>query len=56
MFLSYQANLVSQFIPLLTRLDAADALNEWTTTIGSAAFAIPPGFHEGGWLGRDILN
>ncbi|MEV6414178.1 Dyp-type peroxidase [Kribbella sp. NPDC051718] len=55
-FLSYQADLVSQFIPLLTRLDAADALNEWTTTIGSAAFAIPPGFHEGGWLGQGLLG
>jgi dye decolorizing peroxidase len=55
-FLSYQADLVSQFIPLLTRLDAADALNEWTTTIGSAGFVIPPGFREGGWLGQALLG
>ncbi|NEA32770.1 Dyp-type peroxidase [Streptomyces sp. SID13031] len=54
-FLSYQADLVSQFLPLLARLDAADALNEWTTTIGSAAFAIPPGFHEDGWLAQKLL-
>jgi dye decolorizing peroxidase len=43
-FLSYQADIASQFLPILMRLDAADALNEWTTTIGSAVFAIPPGF------------
>jgi dye decolorizing peroxidase len=55
-FLSYQANLVSQFLPLLARLDAADALNEWTTTIGSAAFVIPPGFTEGRWLGQGLLS
>lgn len=55
-FLSYQADLVSQFLPLLARLDAADALNEWTTTIGSAAFAIPPGFHPGTWLGQPLLS
>lgn len=55
-FLSYQADIVSQFVPLLTRLDAADALNEWTTTIGSAVFAIPPGFREDGWLGQSLLS
>ncbi|MEV8371731.1 Dyp-type peroxidase [Kribbella sp. NPDC056861] len=55
-FLSYQANLVSQFLPLLARLDAADALNEWTTTIGSAAFVIPPGFSKDGWLGQGLLS
>ncbi|MDX6264818.1 MAG: dye decolorizing peroxidase [Kribbellaceae bacterium] len=55
-FLSYQADLVSQFVPLLTRLNAADALNDWTTTIGSAAFAIPAGFGEDGWLGKGWLS
>jgi dye decolorizing peroxidase len=55
-FLSYQADLVSQFLPILTRLDAADALNEWTTTIGSAVFVIPPGFQPGGWLGQKLLG
>jgi dye decolorizing peroxidase len=54
-FQSYQADVAGQFLPLLTRLDAADALNEWTTTIGSAVFAIPPGWHEDGWLARDLL-
>ncbi|MFK4085711.1 Dyp-type peroxidase [Kribbella sp. NPDC020789] len=55
-FLSYQADIAGQFLPLLARLDAADALNEWTTTIGSAVFAIPPGFQAGGWLGQKLLG
>ena len=55
-FLSYQADVAGQFLPLLARLDAADALNEWTTTIGSAVFAIPPGFHEGAWLAQSLLS
>ncbi|MFI6677575.1 Dyp-type peroxidase [Kribbella sp. NPDC050470] len=55
-FLSYQADVAGQFLPLLARLDAADALNEWTTTIGSAVFALPPGFQPGGWLAQNLLG
>ncbi|WP_112236627.1 Dyp-type peroxidase [Kribbella monticola] len=55
-FLSYQADIAGQFLPLLARLDAADALNEWTTTIGSAVFAIPPGFQPNSWLGQELLG
>jgi len=55
-FLSHQADVAGQFLPLLARLDAADALNEWTTTIGSAVFALPPGFTAGGWLAQKLLG
>jgi dye decolorizing peroxidase len=55
-FLSHQADIAGQFLPLLARLDAADALNEWTTTIGSAVFAVPPGFQPGEWLGQKLLS
>ena len=30
-------------------------LNEWTTPIGSAVFAIPPGCVEGGYIGDTLL-
>lgn len=56
LFLSHQADISGQFLPLLARLDAADALNEWTTTIGSAVFAVPPGFQPGTWLGQTLLG
>ena len=36
--------------------DHHDALNEWTTAIGSAEFAVLPGFSEGGWLGQRLLE
>lgn len=36
--------------------DTPDALNEWTTTIGSAGFALPPGFTEGNWLAQSLLG
>jgi dye decolorizing peroxidase len=54
-FSSYQANVAGQFVPLQQAIDAADLLNEWTTAVGSAQFAILPGFEQGGWLGERLL-
>ena len=55
-FLSYQADLLDQFVPLQRALDQADQLNEWTTAIGSAVFAVLPGFERGSWLGEQLLT
>ncbi len=55
-FCSFQADLGAQFVPIQRRLDQGDALNEWTTAIGSAEFAVLPGFAEGGWLGDTLLS
>ena len=52
----FQADLGDQFVPIQRRLDRGDALNEWTTAIGSAEFAILPGFAEDGWLGDTLLT
>jgi dye decolorizing peroxidase len=56
LFLSFQADIARQFVPMQHRLDMHDALNEWTTATGSAVFAILPGFREGGWLGDTVLS
>ncbi len=56
LFLSYQADIARQFTPMQQRLDNADLLNEWTTAVGSAVFAVLPGFQEGGWLGETLLG
>lgn len=56
LFASYQADIARQFIPLQRRLAEADLLNEWTTPIGSAVFAIPPGCAPGGWIGDGLLG
>jgi dye decolorizing peroxidase len=55
-FASYQADVRRQFLPIQTRLAEADLLNEWTTPIGSAVFAIPPGCQPGGWIGETLLG
>lgn len=55
-FLSFQANIANQFVPIQNRLDANDALNDWTHAIGSAVFALPGGFAEGDWIGRGLFD
>ena len=55
LFASYQADVDRQFLPIQRRLAEADLLNDWTTPIGSAVFAIPPGCREGGWIGETLL-
>ncbi|WP_083448698.1 MULTISPECIES: Dyp-type peroxidase [Actinoplanes] len=55
-FASYQADTARQFLPIQRRLAEKDLLNEWTTPIGSAVFAVPPGCSEGGWIGEHLLS
>lgn len=54
-FVSYQADVARQFVPLQRRLDELDLLSAWTTPIGSAVFAIPPGCGPGGFIGETLL-
>lgn len=54
-FVSYQADVTAQFLPIQQRLDQLDLLNQWTTPIGSAVFAVPPGAREGGFVGEDLF-
>ena len=55
-FVSFQADIDRQFTPMQQRLDDLDLLNEWTTPIGSAVFAIPPGCRDGGFIGDTLLT
>ncbi|WP_150238836.1 Dyp-type peroxidase [Nocardiopsis quinghaiensis] len=56
LFASYQADPLRQFAPVQQRLDELDLLNQWTTAVGSAVFALPPGCEEGGYVGRPLLE
>ncbi|WZH35350.1 MAG: Dyp-type peroxidase [Microbacterium enclense] len=56
LFVSFQADIDRQFVPLQRRLDELDLLNRWTTPIGSAVFAVPPGCDDGGFIGEGILS
>lgn len=55
-FLAFQHSIEEIFIPVQRKLDLQDALNEWTTAIGSAVFAILPGWPEGGYPGQVLLD
>lgn len=55
-FVSYQADVERQFVPIQRRLDELDLLNEWTTPVGSAVFAVPPGCQPGGFIGDQLFT
>lgn len=56
LFAAYMANIAHQFVPVQQRLADLDLLNTWTTPIGSAVFALPPGCQPGGFIGEGLLN
>ena len=55
LFATFQADVARQFVPVQRRLAEADLLNVWTTPVGSAVFAIPPGCAETGFVGETLL-
>lgn len=55
LFVSYQADVDRQFVPIQQRLDNLDLLNQWITPIGSAVFAIPPGCSSDGYIGDTLF-
>lgn len=55
LFLAYQRDVDEGFVPVQRRLDELDLLNQWTTPVGSAVFAIPPGCQEGGFVGETLF-
>lgn len=54
-FLAFQESIPEVFTPVQQRLDQSDALNEWTTAIGSAVFAIPGGWQPGGFVAQGLF-
>lgn len=56
LFAAYAADPTGQIVPVQRRLAKLDLLNTWTTPIGSAVFAIPPGCAEGGMIGETLLG
>jgi deferrochelatase/peroxidase EfeB len=55
LFICYQRDPRKQFIPIQRRL-SRDALNHFTTHVGSAIFACPPGPQTGGYVGEGLLG
>jgi deferrochelatase/peroxidase EfeB len=56
LFLAYQKDPRTAFVPIFSRLAITDALNQFTTHTASAIFAVPPGATApGDWIGRTLL-
>lgn len=56
LFMAWQADPRTGFIPVQSRLDVGDALNQFTVAEGSALFACLPGCQPGGYVGQTIFE
>jgi deferrochelatase/peroxidase EfeB len=54
-FISFQRDILKQFIPIQQRLASSDALNEYIVHVGSAVFACLPGVASGGYIGQHLF-
>lgn len=55
-FLCYQRDPRTGFIPINASMAKLDALNQFTTHVGSAVFAVPGGAGEGGYIGQRLFE
>jgi deferrochelatase/peroxidase EfeB len=55
MFLAFQRDPRTAFVPVQTQLARHDAMSEYLVHVGSALFAVPPGTGEDGWWGSTLL-
>ena len=54
-FLAYQKDPRTGFIRVFDRMAKLDAMNQFTTHVGSALFAVPPGAKQGGFIGQPLF-
>ena len=55
-FQAYQQDPRTGFTKLFEKMSKIDMLNQFTTHVGSAVFACPPGAHPGGFLGEGLFS
>jgi len=55
LFICFNRDPRTQFIPMQQKLAAADKLNEYITHVGSGLYACLPGASEGGYIGDTLL-
>ncbi|MET7770560.1 Dyp-type peroxidase [Nocardia sp. NPDC005366] len=57
LFAAYQRDVDTQYVPVQQRLADFDALNVWTTPVGSSVFVILPGVPApGGYVGQTLFE
>jgi deferrochelatase/peroxidase EfeB len=55
LFIAFQRDPRTAFIPMLQELAAKDALNQFATHVGSGLFACPPGIAFGQFIGQSLF-
>jgi deferrochelatase/peroxidase EfeB len=55
-FIAYQRDPREGFIKMFDRMSKLDALNQFTTHVGSGMFACPPGARPGQFVGETLLR
>ncbi len=55
-FQAYQRDPRIGFIKIFDKMSKFDALNQFTTHVGSAIFACPPGAKKGGYIGAPLFE
>ena len=56
LFIAYQRDPRTGFVPLFKRLSRMDMLNQFTTHTGGGLFAIPAGVRPGEYLGQSLFE
>ena len=56
LFLAYQKDPRTGFIRIFERMSRLDALNQFTTHVGSGIFACPGGVRKGGYIGEALFD
>ena len=55
-FIAYQGDPRTGFIPINEKLSKFDMMNQFTTHVGSAVFACPPGARPGSFIGAGLFE
>jgi deferrochelatase/peroxidase EfeB len=55
-FIAHQSDPRTGFIPINEKLAKFDMMNQFTTHVGSAVFAVPPGAREGSFIGAGLFE
>lgn len=56
LFVAYQSDPRRGFIPINEKLSKFDIMNQFTTHVGSAIFACPPGAQPGSYIGAELFQ
>ena len=56
LFIAHQRDPRTAFVPINDKLAKFDMMNQFTTHVGSAIFACPPGAKPGSFIGADLFD